>query len=223
MNDATAPAPLVSPVDAGPTSASGVSVIIPVHNAVATLEPTLNSVVHQTYPVWETVIIDDGSIDGTGTMAEDWAHRDRRFRVLHQERLGVSAARNCGLREARYPFVLFLDGDDRIAPTHLERMAGMLMADSTLDAVHCGSQRILPSGVTGRPHLGSSEADLFEYFACACHFAIHACILRRDLALAVGGFDPSLTTCEDWDLFQRVARTGARFARVPEVLAFYHI
>jgi glycosyltransferase involved in cell wall biosynthesis/peptidoglycan/xylan/chitin deacetylase (PgdA/CDA1 family)/2-polyprenyl-3-methyl-5-hydroxy-6-metoxy-1,4-benzoquinol methylase len=223
MNDASAPAPLISPVGAGPTGAPGVSVIIPVHNAATTLEATLNSVVHQTHPVWEVVIIDDGSMDGTGIMAEDWARRDRRFRVLHQERLGVSAARNRGLREARYPFVLFLDGDDRIAPTHLERMADMLTADPTLDAVHCGSQRILPSGVTGRPRLGSDEADLFKYFAFQCHFAIHACVLRRDLALAVGGFDASLTTCEDWDFFQRVARTGARFGRVPEVLAFYHI
>jgi peptidoglycan/xylan/chitin deacetylase (PgdA/CDA1 family) len=215
--------PFASPADASPGGAMGVSVIIPVHNGSATLEATLNSVVRQTHAVWEAVIIDDGSTDGTRSMAEGWAHRDRRFRVMHQEKSGVSAARNRGLREARYSFVLFLDGDDRIAPTHLEHMVKMLSSDSTLDAAHCGSQCILPSGAAGRPHLGSDEADLFQYFAFHCHFAIHACILRRDLALAVGGFDISLTTCEDWDFFQRVARTGARFGRVPEVLAFYNI
>ena len=75
-------------------------------------------------------------------------------------------ARNNGLREARYPFVLFLDSDDRIAPTHLERMVGMFLADSTLDAVHCGWQRVFPSGDLGpRPDLGSDQEDLFEYFA----------------------------------------------------------
>jgi peptidoglycan/xylan/chitin deacetylase (PgdA/CDA1 family)/2-polyprenyl-3-methyl-5-hydroxy-6-metoxy-1,4-benzoquinol methylase/GT2 family glycosyltransferase len=200
---------------------SGISVIIPAHNAEATLEATVNSVLLQTHTVWEAVIVDDGSTDGTRAMAEGWADRDRRIRALHQEKSGVSAARNSGLRKARYPFVLFLDSDDRIAPTHLERMVSILLADPRFDAVHCGWQRILPSGALGPPHLGSDHEDLFEYFAFQCIFAIHACVLRRDLALAVGGFDTSLTTCEDWDFFQRVARTGARFGRVPEVLAFY--
>ena len=200
-----------------------VSVIVPVHNAATTLEATLNSLVNQRHPVWEAIIINDGSTDATPAIAEDWASRDMRFRALHQEKLGVSAARNRGLQEARYSFVLFLDGDDRIAPLHLERMVGALSSDYALDAVHCGWQNILPSGLAARSHHGSGEGDLFQYFAFHCHFAIHACILRRDLALAVGGFDVSLATCEDWDFFQRVARSGARFGRVPEVLAFYHI
>ena len=215
--------PVTSPTNAQPDSAPGVSIIVPAHNAEATLEATLNSVLLQTHAVWEAVIVDDGSTDATGAIAERWAHRERRFRVLHQENSGVSAARNSALREARYPFVLFLDSDDQIAPTHLERMVGMLLANSTLDAVHCGWQRILPSGVLGPPHMGSDQEDLFEYFACNAVLAIHACILRRKLALAVGGFDASLATCEDWDFFQRVARTGARFGRVPEILAFYHV
>jgi peptidoglycan/xylan/chitin deacetylase (PgdA/CDA1 family)/glycosyltransferase involved in cell wall biosynthesis/SAM-dependent methyltransferase len=223
MNDAIFSAPPVySPTDAKPARTSGVSVIIPAHNAEETLEATLNSVLRQSHAVWEAIIVNDGSTDGTHATAEGWAHRDRRFRVLRQEKSGVSAARNNGLREARYPFVLFLDSDDRIAPSHLERMVGMLLANSRLDAVHCGWQRIFPSGDLGPPHLGSDQEDLFEYFAFQCIFAIHSCVLRRELALAVGGFDASLTTCEDWDFFQRVARAGARFGRVPEVLAFYH-
>ena len=222
LNDAILSAPVPSFADANLAGTSGVSVIIAAHNAEATLEATLNSLLHQTHTVWEAVIINDGSTDGTHAIAEGWAHRDRRFRPMRQKNTGVSAARNRGLREARYPFVLFLDSDDRIAPTHLERMVGILLANSKLDAVHCGWQRIFPSGDFGPPHLGSDQEDLFEYFAFQCIFAIHSCVLRRELALAVGGFDASLTTCEDWDFFQRVARAGARFGRVPEVLAFYH-
>ena len=138
MVSAISYSPSLLRTDASPASVSGVSLIIPVHNAATTLEATMNSVVVQTHAVWEAIIIDDGSADSTRAVAEQWAQRDRRFRVLHQERLGVSAARNRGLTEARHPFVLFLDSDDRIASTHLERMVGMLAADSTLDAVHCG-------------------------------------------------------------------------------------
>src|SRR5215469_12732046 len=112
MNEVVPSEPLTNLENAGPTGTSGVSIIIPAHNAAATLEATLDSVVHQTYTLWEPIVIDDGSTDGTRAMAEDWAHRDKRFRVLHQERSGVSAARNHGLWQARYPFVLFLDADD---------------------------------------------------------------------------------------------------------------
>jgi glycosyltransferase involved in cell wall biosynthesis len=223
MNNPIPSARSVSSADGKSADASGISVIIPAFNAEATLEATLNSVLLQTHTIWEAVIIDDGSTDGTRVMAQGWACRDRRFRVLHQKNSGVSTARNTGLREAQYPFVLFLDSDDRIDPTHLERMAGTLMADRTLDAVHCGWRRILPSGVLGPARTASYSGDLFEYFAYHCRFPIHACVLSRDLARGVGGFDGSLTTCEDWDFFQRVARTGARFGRVPEVLAFYQV
>src|SRR5260370_14289085 len=183
--------PFADLTDANPAGTSGVSVIIPVHNAATTLEATSSFMVNQPYVGWEAIIIDDGSTDGTGAIAEGWAHRDRRFHVLQQERSGVSAARNRGLREARYSFVLFLDGDDSVTPTHLERMMGMLASNSTLDAVHCGSQRILPSGVVGRPRLGSDEADLFQYFAFQCHFPIPACILRREAAPAARGRSPA--------------------------------
>jgi peptidoglycan/xylan/chitin deacetylase (PgdA/CDA1 family)/SAM-dependent methyltransferase len=214
--------PSLPRTDASPAGVSGVSVIIPVHNAAKTLEATLNSLFEQTHAVWEAIVVDDGSTDGTRTIVNSWAQRDRRFSVLHQDNRGVSAARNRGLQEARYSYILFLDGDDRIAPVHLEHMLAKLSSDPALDAVHCGWQDILPSGAAGRPHFGSGEGDLFQYFTCICHFAIHACILRRDLAVGVGGFDISLGTCEDWDFFQRIARTGAQFGRVPEVLAYYH-
>jgi glycosyltransferase involved in cell wall biosynthesis/peptidoglycan/xylan/chitin deacetylase (PgdA/CDA1 family) len=215
--------PDASSADAKASGALGISVIIPAYNAEATIETTLNSLLHQTHTVWEAVIIDDGSTDSTHIVAQGWARRDRRFHVLHQKNSGVSAARNTGLREAGYPFVLFLDSDDHIDPSHLKRMAGMLVADRTLDAVHCGWQRILPSGVLGPARMALHHGDLFQYFAFHCCFPIHACVLRRDLAVAVGGFDASLSTCEDWDFFQRVARAGARFERVPEVLAFYQV
>ncbi len=220
LSDAIFCALVASPSEHARTS--GVSVIIPAHNAEATLGATLNSLLHQTHAVWEAIVINDGSTDGTHATVESWAHRDPRFRVFNQENSGVSVARNNGLREARYPFVLFLDSDDRIALTHLERMVGMFLADSTLDAVHCGWQRVFPSGDLGPPGLGPDQEDLFDYFAFKCAFIVHSCVLRRELALAVGGFDASLTTCEDWDFFQRVARAGARFGRVPEILAFYH-
>ncbi len=109
-------------------------------------------------------------------------------------------------------------------PRHLQCMAGKLMANSSLDAVYCGWQRVPPSGAPWPCTLQLSlEVILFKYFAWHGYLPIHSCVLKRELALAVGAFDPSLSTCEDWDFFQRVARAGARFGRVKKALAYYHI
>ena len=70
---------------------------------------------------------------------------------------------------------------------------------------------------------GPQSGDMFAVFARHSAFAMHACIVRRLLVDAVGGFDTSLRTCEDWDLWQRIARTGSRFGVIREVLAFYRM
>ena len=102
MNDSLPIAVASSPY-ARNVSTSGVSIIIPAHNADATLDATLNSVLSQSHPVWEAVIINDGSGDATQATADRWTHRDRRFRVLHQAKSGVSEARNRACKEADPP------------------------------------------------------------------------------------------------------------------------
>ena len=82
----------------------------------------------------------------------------------------------------------------------------------------CGCRR---QAVTLTPSAG--DGDLFPEFARYCVFAIHTCLVRRHAVEEVGLFDSGLTTCEDWDLWQRIARTGGRFAHVPEVVALYHL
>ncbi len=198
-----------------------VSVIIPACNAAATLPATLDSLRQQTSPHWEAIVVENGSTDTTAAVAAEYCARDPRIRLHVMAGQGVSLARNAGLELAHHEWVLFLDADDWIAPTHLERMTGVLAADAALDAVHCGWARISPDGVSLWEDCGPDEADLFAKLARTCAFAIHACLSRRRQLLELGGFDPSLRTAEDWDLWLRLARTGARFGRVREVLAFY--
>ncbi len=201
-----------------------VSVVIPAHNAAKTLAHTLESLLAQTHPAWEATLIDDGSSDGTLEIAREFAGRDTRIRVISQSCAGVSAARNAGIAQAKEEWLLFLDSDDWISPVHLERMTGVLAADPGLDAVHCGWNRVLPDGtMLERSAENTLKGDLFEVLTQRCYFAIHACLIRRALVQEVGAFDESLPTCEDWDLWQRTARTGARFGWIPDVLAFYRM
>ena len=144
------------------------------------------------------------------------------MRLLRAEAGGASAARNAGLAVARGRRLLFLDADDWVAPTHLERLLGLLAATPAATAAYCGYRRVMPDGSIGpatwRADIAAAPTQAFAHRPGT---AIHAVLVDRDAVLAVGGFDPALRTCEDWDLWQRLAQAGARFVGVPEALAFY--
>ncbi len=201
-----------------------VSVIIPARNAGETIDATLDSLVAQEWTDWTAVVIDDGSTDTTRAIADSFAARDPRITVIDGPRRGAGAARNAGLAALDREWVLFLDADDTIEPAMLRRMLETLAANPEADAVHCGwtftdwtgaplSTRICPS----------PGPDLFPLAGRTCPFAIHACVLRRALLERAGGFDELLVTSEDFDLWQRVARVGARFVALGEYLATYRL
>jgi peptidoglycan/xylan/chitin deacetylase (PgdA/CDA1 family)/GT2 family glycosyltransferase/SAM-dependent methyltransferase len=208
---------------AGPESADPplVSVVIPAWQAADTLPETLQSLCSQTLRQWEAIVVDDGSTDGTAAAAEHAARRDSRIRVVRGPHAGVGAARNRGLAEARAPWLLFLDADDWLEPTHLERTTGATGPD--VGAVVCGFARVAADGTRGEGILPSWADDPFPAFAGSCRGTTHAYVARRDLVEEVGAFDPALVICEDWDLWHRIARSGARFVAVPEILALYRM
>ncbi len=198
-----------------------VSIIIPAYNAADTLAHTLDSLLAQTIVNWETIIVDDGSSDGTSKIAESYAGRDMRFRLVSQDNAGVAAARNRGIALARFDWLLFLDSDDWILPHYVERMTGKLQSDTTLDAVHCGFRRVAINGKLGPEVYAPRTTDLFPNLACMCSFPTHSLVIRKSLILALDGFDVYLENCEDWDLWQQIARSGAFFGAVHEALARY--
>jgi peptidoglycan/xylan/chitin deacetylase (PgdA/CDA1 family) len=200
-----------------------VTFIIPAHNAAETLAETLQSVQAQTRPDWEAVVVDDGSTDGTAAVAARFAREDARIRLVRRSQGGEGAARNTGIAAARHDWVAFLDADDWVLPHYLERLTAALGGDPGLAAVHCGWTRVTPGGLSGPEQFCPPEDDLFPHFARYNALAVHACLVRRSLAEAIDGFDASLRTCPDWDFWQRLSRTRARFGAVREVLARYRM
>lgn len=97
-----------------------ISVIVPVYNTKSTLERCVNSILAQTYPNFEIILVDDGSPDGAGELCDQLAKQHQNIRVLHQKNAGLSAARNAALKIARGEYITFVDSDDAIAPTMLE-------------------------------------------------------------------------------------------------------
>ena len=100
-----------------------ISIIIPVYNVSRYLHECLDSVLAQTFTNWEAICIDDGSSDNSGTILDDYAKEDRRFRVIHQKNAGSSAARNIGLDNAIGEWIWFVDSDDTIEQFALEKFS----------------------------------------------------------------------------------------------------
>jgi CDP-glycerol glycerophosphotransferase len=120
-----------------------ISVVVPVYNVAAYLEPCLESLARQTMPDLEVVMGNDGSTDESPQIAEAFAVRDTRFRLVHQENAGLGAARNTGVEHATGEFLVFADSDD-LVPRHAYEV--MLTAlDSTGSDFACGMVRRLTS------------------------------------------------------------------------------
>jgi len=200
-----------------------VSVIMPFHNAESTIEAAVRSLQNQTSKNWEAILVDDGSTDASSSIARQFASRDSRLKSITQEKAGVSTARNKGIEICRGKYVHFLDADDVLASTMLEALLGELEGKG-LDAVCCGwimADRNLQN--LNWRCAPPTEGYLFSSLAHENLFPLHCAIVTRNLVESVGGFDPTLNQCEDWDLWVRVSRTGIAFTSVPEPLAIYRM
>ncbi len=118
-----------------------VSIIVPVYNVEKYLRDCLNSLVNQTHKALQIVLVDDGSTDNSGEICEEFARRDSRISVIHQENEGVSAARNAGLERIRGDYLLFVDGDDTLEPDTVEAALKGFVSD-TVDVVMFGVVKI---------------------------------------------------------------------------------
>ncbi|HUF31545.1 MAG TPA: glycosyltransferase family A protein, partial [Gemmatimonadaceae bacterium] len=205
-----------------PRRVGAVSVVIPALNAATTIAETLASLQAQRFTEWEAVVVDDGSTDDTSAIVAAIAASDPRISIVRQESAGAAAARNRGLTLIRHRWVLFLDADDWILPEHLERLAAVLDSSPAADAAVCG-WTLVRAGRAIESEYCRGEGDLFPILARRPAFAIHTCLIDRARVDAVGGFDVRRIVHQDWQLWQRIARTGARFAVIRDPLAVYRI
>jgi glycosyltransferase involved in cell wall biosynthesis len=178
-----------------------VSVVIPTFNRREQLSGALASVLQQTMPVDEIVVVDDGSTDGTREMLDDFVrlHAEIPIRVIHQENRGPSAARNAGIQAASGDLIAFLDDDDIWLPQKTERQLAVLASDPQLDLLGCGSNIVRMYG--GLYVVRIREwAMLFRNW-----FATPTVIVRREVALTCGGFPEDLRHYEDYALWLKIA------------------
>ena len=121
------------------------SIITPVYQVEQYLPQCLDSILAQTYPHWELILVDDGSKDRSGEICDEYAKKDGRIRVIHTENRGAGAARNTGFAHATGEYVVFVDSDDYISENMIERLY-MTIHKSKYDLVVCNFLRAYPDG-----------------------------------------------------------------------------
>ena len=210
-----------------PARAPRVAVIVPAYGVAHLLGEALDSLLAQTMPDWECVVIDDGAPDDVaGAVAPYLA--DPRIRFLATDNRRLPAARNRAIAASRAPYVALLDGDDLFRPDYLERMAAALDADPRARIVTCNARVF---GSVAEPRLcvdakqGAGDGvtgTLADVLDRSFNIYIGSIFRRADFDL-VGGFDTAMTHCEDFDFWVRLLLLGGHVRYVDEVLGEYRV
>jgi glycosyltransferase involved in cell wall biosynthesis len=202
-----------------------VSIILPTYNRERLLPRAIKSVLEQTFPHFELLVVDDGSTDNSAEVVASFD--DARIRYIkHDRRRGGGAARNSGIRSSCSTYVAFQDSDDQWLPDKLARqMERFKEAPAEVGAFYCGYIRVGPGTAEHyfpQPHIRRTEGKILESLLFENFIGTPTLIVRRECFDRVGLFDERLTRFQDWELMIRIA--GAyRVGFIPEPLlrAYY--
>jgi glycosyltransferase involved in cell wall biosynthesis len=214
----------VDPDHRSATDLDRVSVVIPLYNRAGAIEDAVRSVLRQTYPSFEVIVVDDGSSDDGAAVAE--AIQDDRIRVIRlPENRGGGAARTAGIEAASAPWIAFLDSDDAWDPDKLERqMAALKASPQPANSICYCNIRIVEAGreigLWNRRGPLPRE-DVSDYLITHEQAVQTSCILlSTELARRIR-FDPRLRRHQDWDFVLRAVHGGAALTYVDQPLATY--
>jgi glycosyltransferase involved in cell wall biosynthesis len=193
-----------------------ITVIIPTYNRAHLLPRAIKSVLNQTIPAHEIIIVDDGSSDNT---AELMAQQFSQCRYIQQPNMGVSAARNRGIEAATGEWLAFLDSDDEWLPGKLQSQVVLLQKHPEIRICHTEEIWIRNGKrVNQMKKHAKSGGHIFQNCLPLCVISPSSVMIHRSLPAEVGAFDEELPACEDYDLWLRIcANNPVAFVQQPQI------
>ena len=184
--------------------ASSISTIIPVYNRSDLLHRALHSIVIQTHPVDEIVVVDNGSEEDLKVVLQDFDHNITYIR--HDKNLGAAAARNTGIKKAKGTYVAFLDSDDVWHPEKIEKQLAYHQANKDILVSTTGfNLEDAQYAIKHKPRVPAPEIQSIEHFVWGCFLSPGSTMMvHRDIFKKVGFFDTSYERLEDWDWLLRL-------------------
>ncbi len=205
-----------------------ISVVTPTYNRSHLIAECLDSILAQTTPAYEIIIIDDGSVDNTRQVVarfiEDLSPGAPSIHYIYQPNAGPAAARNTGFKAATGDFIALWDSDDLCPPDRFAKELALFAAHPSLDFVFGNEAKFTdqnaPVPVWCNHGHKTGPLDAFDAFASRVNIPTSSVVFRTYLIETVGYMDSSVVPCEDMDYWIRSARSGANFGIVNEVLAY---
>jgi glycosyltransferase involved in cell wall biosynthesis len=198
-----------------------ISVIIPAYNARKFIAEAIESVLNQTFPAHEIIVVDDGSTDGTGEFVEK--RFGNKVRLIRQENKGMGAARNAGIKVATGNIFQFLDADDLLLPNKFEVQLDFWRRNPEFDIVYCDHCYFVGEGAPGDLPTPAPlpQGILVDVALRKTPAGVHCFLVPQHVMGVVGQFneDRSIQVVADRDFWFRCALHGFTFGYVPQVLA----
>jgi glycosyltransferase involved in cell wall biosynthesis len=210
-----------------------ISVVIPCYNQAQYLPEALSSVLSQTYPDWECIIINDGSLDDTEAVSKAWASKDERFKYLKKENGGLGSARNVGLKSARGKCIQFLDADDVIHPDKFALQIKTL-ENTGEDAISISSYFASTETNLNQPYTSwyldprfrthNFLHEIITDWESRLSIPVH-CFLFKSAIFKVHNilFNEHLPNHEDWECWMNIFRLNPEVKYIDAKLATYRI
>lgn len=190
-----------------------VSVIIAAFNAEKYIAEALESVLAQTCPAVECIVVDDGSTDRTAEIVRGYGER---VTYIHQENAERSAARNNGIAHSSGSYICFLDADDILLPEKLTEQVAFLDANPPYDAVYSRVTYFQDNGKRRwyTVKRATPFGDITSSLLYGNFITMNSPLFRKSAVIRVAGFDVSFSRYEDWDFLLRLSLSGSRFGFV---------
>ena len=202
-----------------------VSIIIPIYNIERYLSACLDSVLAQTFRDWDAFLVDDGSTDRSSLICDEYADKDSRFHVIHQDNAGAANAKNTGLDHADGDYVAFIDSDDYVSPQWLERLVSTAEEEQT-DIVEYQFDKVYLSHTDPGDlwkecwHSTTAEQYLAQYFTSwSCSLFCNK-LFRRDVIGKIR-FRKERRCIDDEFFTYKVLSDAKKVVRIPDVLYHY--
>ena len=202
-----------------------VSIIITIYNIQEYIKPCLESVLGQTHNDIEVILINDGSSDDSGSICDSYANQDDRVRVIHQNNLGVSAARNKGLAATTGEYIMFVDGDDMIDTNMVAYMLDKASTNSNCTLVSCAvTRRHNNIGISGENTLrfNKVEASIDMLYMNNMDNGPCAKLIPSKIAKSIK-FNPKITIAEDLDYIYKILQKIDNEVFINSNLYYYRI
>jgi glycosyltransferase involved in cell wall biosynthesis len=196
-----------------------VSIVITTHNRAGLLPAAMHSVLAQTFGDFEVIVVDDGSTDATRQAVR--AFEDPRIQyVRHEQKRGLSAARNTGLHSARGKYVAYLDDDDTWLPEKTALQENVLEAHSNKCLVYCGGLWMSGSAIESR-WVPVARGLMKDFIYGGYTLPSSNMMVSREALTSIGGFSEDLVSCIDHDIWMKMAQAGFDMDFVPKELVVY--